>query len=95
MGIRIFVLIRNFAVVMASRHLSRSVAMQSLYEWDFKGRKNEMLPEIIEHNIKEFAPGVEETQFIHDLVNGTLSKIKEIDKIEIELKTVDELLNSQ
>ena len=66
---------------MASRHLSRSVAMQSLYEWDFKGKKNEMLPEIIEHNIKEFAPGVEETQFIHDLINGTLGKIKEIDKI--------------
>src|SRR3989344_5285141 len=66
---------------MASRHLSRSVAMQSLYEWDFKGKKNELLPEIVEHNIKEFAPGVEETQFIHDLVNGTLSKIKEIDKI--------------
>lgn len=66
---------------MASRHLSRSVAMQSLYEWDFKGKKNEMLSEIIEHNIKEFAPGIEETQFIKDLVDGTLSKIKEIDKI--------------
>ncbi|MBI2063901.1 MAG: transcription antitermination factor NusB [Candidatus Yanofskybacteria bacterium] len=66
---------------MASRHLSRSVAMQSLYEWDFKGKKNQLLPEIIEHNIKEFAPGVEETQFIHDLVDGTLAKINEIDKI--------------
>ncbi len=66
---------------MASRHLSRSVAMQSLYEWDFKGRENEKLPEIIEHNIKEFAPGVEETKFIGDLVNGTISKIKKIDKI--------------
>ena len=40
-----------------------------------------MLLEIIEHNIKEFAPEVEETQFIHDLINGTLGKIKEIDKI--------------
>ncbi|MEK7151269.1 MAG: transcription antitermination factor NusB [Patescibacteria group bacterium] len=66
---------------MASRHLSRSVAMQSLYEWDFKGRKNELLPEIIEHNIKEFAPGVEETQFISDLVAGVMSKIDKIDAI--------------
>ncbi|MBI2063228.1 MAG: transcription antitermination factor NusB [Candidatus Yanofskybacteria bacterium] len=66
---------------MASRHLSRSVAMQSLYEWDFKGSKNELLQEIVEHNIKEFAPGIEETQFIRDLVDGTLAKIKEIDKI--------------
>lgn len=44
---------------MASRHLSRSVAMQSLYEWDFKGKKKDKLQAIVEHNIKEFAPGVE------------------------------------
>ncbi|HEY4507256.1 MAG TPA: transcription antitermination factor NusB [Candidatus Paceibacterota bacterium] len=66
---------------MASRHLSRSVAMQSLYEWDFKGKKDELLEEIIEHNIKEFAPGLEEVEFIKNLVNGALSKLKEIDKI--------------
>ena len=66
---------------MASRHLSRSVAMQSLYEWDFKGKKNEMLPEIIEHNIKEFAPGIEETEFIRTLVDGVMAKINELDKI--------------
>lgn len=40
-----------------------------------------MLTEIMEHNIKEFAPGVEETQFIHDLVDGTIGKIEQIDKI--------------
>lgn len=55
--------------------------MQSLYEWDFKGRKDEMLTEIVEHNIKEFAPGIEETQFISDLVDGTIGKIIQIDKI--------------
>lgn len=66
---------------MASRHLSRSVAMQSLYEWDFKGKKGKFLPEIIDHNTKEFAPGIEETEFIKTLVNGTIAKIAEIDKI--------------
>lgn len=66
---------------MASRHLSRSVAMQSLYEWDFKGRDDALLPEILEHNIKEFAPGVEDTKFIHDLVNGVMAHLKEIDAI--------------
>lgn len=66
---------------MASRHLSRSVAMQSLYEWDFRGKKDEFLPEIIAHNTKEFAPGLEETEFITDLVNGVIAKIAEIDKI--------------
>ncbi|MBM4402588.1 MAG: transcription antitermination factor NusB, partial [Candidatus Cloacimonetes bacterium] len=66
---------------MASRHLSRSVAMQSLYEWDFKDKKDKELPQIIEHNIKEFAPGIEEPRFIYDLVNNAIGKIAEIDKI--------------
>ncbi len=66
---------------MASRHLSRSVAMQSLYEWDFRGKKMEELPGIIERNIKEFASGLEDTTFIQQLVDGTLQHVKEIDKI--------------
>lgn len=66
---------------MASRHLSRSVAMQSLYEWDFKGRKDKELPEILERNIKEFAAGVEDPSFINDLVKGVIEHITELDKI--------------
>ena len=66
---------------MASRHLSRSVAMQSLYEWDFRGRKEEMLSEVVERNIKEFAAGVEDPSFIRNLINGVIEHIKELDKI--------------
>ena len=55
--------------------------MQSLYEWDFKGRKNEMLAEIIAHNTKEFAPGLEDAEFINRLVEGAIARITEIDKI--------------
>ena len=66
---------------MASRHLSRSIAMQSLYEWDFRGRDNALLPEIIERNTKEFGPGIENTNFVGDLVKGVLEHIEELDKI--------------
>lgn len=66
---------------MASRHLSRSVAMQTLYEWDFKGRHNDHIPDIVERNIKEFAPGVDEPQFIHQLVDGVVEHQDQIDKI--------------
>src|SRR3990167_9265436 len=66
---------------MASRHLSRSVAMQSLYEWDFRGRKDDMLSEVVERNITEFAAGMEDTTFIHDLVDGVIKHIAELDKI--------------
>ncbi len=66
---------------MASRHLSRSVAMQSLYEWDFKGKKDALLADIISHNIEEFAAGLEDPTFIVDLVKGVISHVPEIDKI--------------
>lgn len=66
---------------MASRHLSRSVAMQTLYEWDFRGRKVEELSEITDRNIKEFASGMEDTTFIHQLIDGTIKRVGEIDKI--------------
>jgi len=55
--------------------------MQSLYEWDFRGRKKEMLSEIVERNIAEFAAGMEDTTFIHDLVDGVMEHITELDKI--------------
>jgi transcription antitermination protein NusB len=55
--------------------------MQSLYEWDFKGRKNELLPEISERNIKEFASGVDEPEFVSDLINGVLTNLEHLDQI--------------
>lgn len=66
---------------MASRHLSRSVAMQSLYEWDFRGRNKAELPEIVERNTQEFASGVEDTGFIGQLVDGVVGHLAELDKI--------------
>ena len=66
---------------MASRHLSRSVAMQSLYEWDFRGRKQEDLSGIVNRNIKEFAAGLEDTTFIFQLIDGVMKHLPELDKI--------------
>lgn len=66
---------------MASRHLSRSVAMQSLYEWDFRGRKQEDLPVIIDRNVKEFAAGLEDTTFISKLIDGVMQHLSELDQI--------------
>ena len=64
---------------MANRHLSRSIALQSLFEWDFRGKK-QPLPEIIKHNIAEFAPGIDDGDFIFDLVLGVEKNMAEIDK---------------
>ncbi len=66
---------------MANRHLSRSIAMQSLYEWDFKGRDLNKLKKITEHNIEEFAPGLKETEFVWQIVNGVVENLEKLDKI--------------
>lgn len=66
---------------MASRHLSRSIAMQSLYEWDFSGKKPGSLEKIVAKNIEEFGPGLENQDFVWQLVNGVVKNITEIDKV--------------
>lgn len=66
---------------MASRHLSRSIAVQSLYEWDFKNYNDAVLPQIIKRNIEEFGPGLKEEKFVYDLINGVVKHKKELDTI--------------
>ena len=65
---------------MASRHLSRSIAMQSLYEWDFSGKKAD-LEKIAERNIQEFGPGLEDKSLIWQLLTGVVQRMAELDKI--------------
>lgn len=66
---------------MASRHLSRSIVMQSLYEWDFYGKKAGSLEKIIERNIQDFGPGLEDLKFVHELAEGVKRHIEAINKI--------------
>ena len=66
---------------MAYRHLSRSIAMQSLYEWDFRQLSKEKLNRITERNITEFGPGMKDTDFSRNLVGGVIENLSKIDKI--------------
>lgn len=66
---------------MASRHLSRSIAMQTLYEWDFNDRDSAALPAILEKNIREFAPGLDDSGFPKHLVEGVIEKVDKLDAI--------------
>lgn len=66
---------------MASRHLSRSIVMQSLYEWDFSGKKPDDLKGMVEKNIKEFGPGLESPAFVWQLVTGVVQHLDEINNI--------------
>ena len=67
---------------MSNRHLARCIAMQSLYQWDFKGNNNINLDSIIKQNIDEFGIGLEKEQdFIKNTIKGVIEHQKEIDKI--------------
>ncbi len=66
---------------MANRHLSRSIAIQVLFEWDFKNCDDANVDDILKRNLKEFAPGMEETHFAESLVKKVLKEKKKIDAI--------------
>jgi N utilization substance protein B len=66
---------------MGNRHLSRSIVLQSLFEWDFNNKEESEVSEILDRNVEEFAPGVGDSSFIKDLAIQILSKRKDIDTI--------------
>lgn len=65
---------------MATRHISRSIVMQSLYEWDFNQMKGDLMS-IAHKNTDEFGAGLEETDFIFELTEGILKNKEKIDEI--------------
>ena len=68
---------------MANRHLSRTLAMQSLFEWDFNGQQGD-LKTITQNHIKESAQFKDDEQFVFELVEGVSKDIAEIDKIIVK-----------
>lgn len=68
---------------MATRHLIRTVILQSLYEWDFYRQKPD-LTKILERNLEEFAPGIDEPEFAWKILERIVSHFKEIDGIIVK-----------
>ncbi|MFA5318013.1 MAG: transcription antitermination factor NusB [Patescibacteria group bacterium] len=64
---------------MSNRHLARTVAMQTLYIWDFNSKQEESLENIIKKNLKEFAPGFDDEGFTKETVIGVIKNLSEID----------------
>jgi N utilization substance protein B len=54
--------------------------MQSLFEWDFYGMSGD-LAGILQRNLDEFGPGLEEKGFARDLTAGVVGKMAGIDAI--------------
>jgi len=78
---------------MANRHLSRSIVLQTLFEWDFLPTHNasqgavgglaetDQIKATLNRNLKEFAPGLEDNAFVFSLIDEILKRRVMIDEI--------------
>ena len=66
---------------MANRHLSRSIVLQTLFEWDFNSQSDSHALAIFKRNAEEFAPGLGDISFMESLLKGVLERGKDIDLI--------------
>ncbi len=66
---------------MANRHLSRSIVLQSLFEWDLNALEKKDVGEVLERNVTEFAPNKTDMPFMEKLLDGVMAKQPELDLV--------------
>lgn len=69
---------------MSTRHTARTIALQTLYLWDFRNEKKESIPELLKYTRKEFAPDLEDEGFAESLIKETLEKLPELDQLIVK-----------
>jgi transcription antitermination protein NusB len=68
----------------SNRHLGRIIALQTLYEQDFRHGSEDAsfdLSEVLQRNIARYEATVDDTSFIEQLVNGVSKMQAELDAI--------------
>ncbi|MEI6581731.1 MAG: transcription antitermination factor NusB [bacterium] len=70
----------------SNRHLCRIIALQSLYEYDFRNslELEELttdIDEVLRRNLEVYKDAIDEADFVADLVKGTLKNETKIDAI--------------
>lgn len=66
----------------SNRHLGRILAVQTLYEFEFRtqvGDKWADAAEILKRNLERYESSIDDVQFIETLVTGVLDKCEELD----------------
>src|SRR3989338_4400801 len=64
-----------------NRHLSRSIVLQTLFEWDFNSKDKKRVWNFLDYNVDNFALCAEEKEFTKSLLTGILEKNDKIEKI--------------
>jgi len=65
---------------MASRHLARSIALQTLFEWDFYRRKSN-IDKILKRNLEKFGGEFGEKELVEKIVKGVSRECEKMDEI--------------
>ena len=66
----------------SNRHLGRIVALQTLYEFEFRTQSedpNVNLDEILSRNLERYESAIDDTTFVKKLVEGVLGVIADLD----------------
>lgn len=67
----------------SNRHLGRIVALQTLYEYEFRSELNDQHVEyidILRRNMTEYSSSIDDVDFVNRLVAGVLQKTAELDE---------------
>jgi N utilization substance protein B len=67
----------------SNRHLGRIVALQTLYEYEFRlGSEDPSvdLNEILSRNLERYESAIDDTGFVKDLVEGVVANLKDLDE---------------
>lgn len=65
---------------MANRHLARTIAMQTLFLWDFHGKNNASLEFSLKQMFENFAPNFDDQGFAKNIIEGVVNNLDEIDR---------------
>lgn len=72
---------------MSNRHLARTIALQTLFAWDFNGQKDGDIERLIVDNFANFAPNFDDGGFVRDLVLGVRDNLEEINRLIVKYAT--------
>jgi len=69
---------------MSSRHIARSIVLQTAFEWDFRNLSREDALSALSRNSKEFGNGESEKTFSENLLKGVIDKKEDLDNIIVK-----------
>ena len=66
----------------SNRHLGRIVALQTLYEFEFRTQSGDTLAsasEILDRNLERYESAIQDKDFVRELVDGVIDQQTDLD----------------